>query len=264
MTETMLDEIVSKIQNGRADVQAQAEPATPQAAAGGGGGRDSRGRFAKGNAGGPGNPFARQTARLRQVLVAMVKEDDILDIAAMLIVKAKGGDLVAAKLLLSYVVGRPTAASDPDRLDHDEWQLWKENTANKEDVQQFFGGVPQQVALDVARGSVPSMTDTIRGQLGAALRESLEDDSADDRDEDEEPDDEDDGEVPHPHQVQRAQSYAGRAPMANGGNGGKRQAARPGRHAGAEPRHEGKRTARHAPSTNGRNGAADRTRPPMK
>jgi hypothetical protein len=31
-------------------------------------GRDSAGRFAKGNLGGPGNPYARHTAALRQAL----------------------------------------------------------------------------------------------------------------------------------------------------------------------------------------------------
>jgi hypothetical protein len=259
----MLAEVVSRVRNGCAGVKRE-EGARPQPA-GGGNGRDARGRFIKGNAGGPGNPFARQTARLRQALVAMVSEDDILDIAAMLIVKAKGGDLSAAKLLLSYVVGKPTAAPDPDRLDHDEWQLWKENTANKEDVQQFFGGWPQQVALDVARGAVPSMTETIRGQLGAALRESLENDAEekwqeiDDHDldeEDEELDDEDDlGAGPHP--------------MANGANGG-RAAERPGTRTDAERRHEEEAPDRRhegmarrpAPMTNGRNGRRRKGGPP--
>jgi hypothetical protein len=260
MSDAMIAEIVSRVRNGCAAVKSpaeQEESATPQTAAGGGGGRDARGRFAKGNPGGPGNPFARQTARLRQALVAMVKEDDILDIAAMLIVKAKGGDLVAAKLLLSYVVGKPTAAPDPDRLDHDEWQLWKENTAGKEDMEQFFGGWPQQVALDVARGSVPSMTDSIRSQLGTALRESLEEDAEEeeqDRD-DEELDDEDD--MPG-GQDRRAELSTGRPPMTNGANG--RAAERPAIHADAERRHEGMERPP-APMRNGSNGGIEPATP---
>ncbi len=257
MSDTMIAEVVSRVRNGCAAVKAPAENATPEAA-GSGGGRDARGRFAKGNPGGPGNPFARQTARLRQALVAMVTEDDILDIAAMLIVKAKGGDLVAAKLLLSYVVGKPTAAPDPDRLDHDEWQLWKENTAGKEDIQQFFGGWPQQVALDVARGSVPSMTDSIRSQLGTALRESLEEDDRDE--EDEELDDEDDLEPAPRRQDRRADLHTGRPPMTNGADG--RAAERPAMRTDAEHRHEG--MARPAPMANGGNGAADRLKRPRK
>src|SRR5262245_18489356 len=37
---------------------------------------DSRGRFAKGNRGGTGNPFARRVARLRTLLLEIVSEDD--------------------------------------------------------------------------------------------------------------------------------------------------------------------------------------------
>ena len=43
-------------------------PGSTDARAGGQGqdGRDTRGRFVRGNAGGPGNPFARQVAAMRQ------------------------------------------------------------------------------------------------------------------------------------------------------------------------------------------------------
>lgn len=49
-----------------------APPTTPFAD-----GRDQRGRFAKGNAGGPGNPHAAQVARLRAALLNAITEDDI-------------------------------------------------------------------------------------------------------------------------------------------------------------------------------------------
>ena len=34
-------------------------------------GRDEKGHFAKGNGGGPGNPFAQQVAELRKTLLAL-------------------------------------------------------------------------------------------------------------------------------------------------------------------------------------------------
>ena len=40
-------------------------------------GRDDKGRFAAGNKGGPGNPFARQTAANRQAVVNAVTEQDL-------------------------------------------------------------------------------------------------------------------------------------------------------------------------------------------
>jgi hypothetical protein len=44
-------------------------------------------------------------------------------VAATLVKKAKAGDLVAAKLLLQYSVGLPTAAPDHDKANLDEIRL---------------------------------------------------------------------------------------------------------------------------------------------
>src|SRR5262245_48271557 len=83
------------------------------------GGRDTRGRFAKGNRGGPGNPYARQVALLRKTLVNFVTEDDMKHIAFVLKMKAESGDIAAIKLLFQYILGKPTESVDPDRLDID-------------------------------------------------------------------------------------------------------------------------------------------------
>ncbi|MDA1267304.1 MAG: hypothetical protein O2816_19660 [Planctomycetota bacterium] len=42
-----------------------------------------------------------------------------------MVAKARSGDVAAARLVLSYVVGRPTDAPDPDRLDEQELRLLK-------------------------------------------------------------------------------------------------------------------------------------------
>jgi hypothetical protein len=42
-----------------------------------------------------------------------------------LLIAAQSGDVQAAKLLLSYAVGRPPDPVNPDRLDVDEWELLK-------------------------------------------------------------------------------------------------------------------------------------------
>lgn len=80
------------------------------------GGRDSDGKFAKGNLGGPGNPFARQTAALRKELINSVTRDDIRAIAHKLMEQSKSGDVPSAKLLLGYLIGKPAPAVDPDLL----------------------------------------------------------------------------------------------------------------------------------------------------
>jgi hypothetical protein len=84
--------------------------------------RDAKGRFAPGNPGGPGNPFARQVAKLRSALVNCVTEADMVRIAEDLMVKARMGDLAAIKLLFQYVLGKPAETVNPDTLDIEEWQ----------------------------------------------------------------------------------------------------------------------------------------------
>src|SRR4051812_32481575 len=98
-------------------------------------GRDAKGRFAKGNRGGPGNPFARQVADLRSAFLARVTEADMAAIADAVLVKARQGDVAAAKLLFQYVLGKPLDGLNPDRLDQDEWQVWQEEAARCADVE---------------------------------------------------------------------------------------------------------------------------------
>lgn len=70
-------------------------------------GRDDRGRFTIGNAGGPGNPHASRVAQLRSILFDAVTADDLTQIASKLAEQAKEGDPRACQLLLSYLLGKP-------------------------------------------------------------------------------------------------------------------------------------------------------------
>ena len=72
-----------------------------------GDGRDSRGRFAKGCVGGPGNPGAKHAIELRQrlnaALEAEVTADRLRVVIRVLIQLAEGGDIAAMKLLLDRI-----------------------------------------------------------------------------------------------------------------------------------------------------------------
>jgi hypothetical protein len=80
-------------------------------------GRDASGCFAKGNPGGPGNPYSRRVAALRQAMLNCVTEDDIKAITKAVIEEAAAGNMAAAKLIFQYVLGKPGPAAD---LDWDE------------------------------------------------------------------------------------------------------------------------------------------------
>src|ERR1700731_2757092 len=57
--------------------------------------RDGRGRFAPGNKGGPGNPFARRSATLRQAMLDAVTAEDLQALVRQLIQKARDGEVAA-------------------------------------------------------------------------------------------------------------------------------------------------------------------------
>ena len=104
-----------------------------------------------GNPGGPGNPFARRVGELRRAMLAAVKPADVADIIKALVAKAKEGHVQAAKLVLSYVLGKPQRVADPDLADVDEWELHEETAAMSQDMAEVLKAPPASVPLWTAR-----------------------------------------------------------------------------------------------------------------
>jgi hypothetical protein len=100
-------------------------------------GRDARGRFVKGNAGGPGNPYARRIGELRSILIEELEaESEVksgsgtirasrfrLLILRLLKSAISDGDVAAAKLVLSYALGQPIPADLVERIESLETAL---------------------------------------------------------------------------------------------------------------------------------------------
>src|SRR6266480_3120509 len=108
-------------------------------------GHEANGQFAKGNPGGPGNPFARQVAKLRKVILDRLTAEDLLAITEALLAKAKEGSVGAARLLLAYGIGNPTAAPDPDRLDGQELKHFKDQVETVNEVHELAREVGRAV-----------------------------------------------------------------------------------------------------------------------
>jgi hypothetical protein len=120
-----------------------------------GNGRDSQGRFAKGNPGGPGNPYYRRQARLKRQLLESVTDVDVLSVLRVLLGLARSGDLAAIKLFLEYTVGKPTKEVDPDKEELHEWQL-QQQTPRLDQVGELMAqGIETEVANQVTREVVP-------------------------------------------------------------------------------------------------------------
>src|SRR5205823_3604927 len=134
-------------------------------------GHNANGRFAPGNKGGSGNPFARQVAALRQALLDAVSPDDLAEIAKALADKAKRGDVAAAKVLLTYLVGKPAPAPDPDRLDVEEVGRLRERAYLLRDMTPLFHAPDAGPFLDILREVRSAKTGGLAGRLGAALRD---------------------------------------------------------------------------------------------
>ena len=121
-------------------------------------GRDANGRFARGNPGGPGNPYTRQTALLRQVVQDELNEVELRIVLQRLKALALGGDVQAIKLILAYAVGKPQNAVNPDELDLLEWQLRQRLSVSAEEVERLADRVPARQANAVAAATAPAVS----------------------------------------------------------------------------------------------------------
>lgn len=85
-------------------------------------GRQTDGRFAAGNRGGPGNPHAAAVGTWRAALVDCVTADDLRAVVAALVNHAKAGAPWAVRELLDRCLGKPklpledVANADPVRI----------------------------------------------------------------------------------------------------------------------------------------------------
>ena len=115
--------------------------------------RATGGRFAKNNPGGPGNPFARQTAALRAYLINHVTERDMQDILDILLLNAKGGHLPTIKFLFSYVLGKPKLVVEPDLLDLQEMHMLQQSALPPEALAALANQLPLPLLLQLLNGS---------------------------------------------------------------------------------------------------------------
>ena len=89
-------------------------------------GRQSNGRFAKGNPGGPGNPYAQQVAELRSAMLKAISTEDIRRVVEALVAEAKDGNVSAAKELLDRCLGKPQEADLIERIESLEAEIDEE------------------------------------------------------------------------------------------------------------------------------------------
>jgi hypothetical protein len=131
---------------------------------------DTKGRFVRGNPGGPGNPFARRTALYQKALRQVVSLEDMREVMTVVKLKAKSGDMAATKIMFTYAAGKGVHAVEPDRLDIDEWKLTVEEAVDARDMKAIMTRLPVECANDIARAALPALGDGMMKTLGEGLR----------------------------------------------------------------------------------------------
>jgi hypothetical protein len=124
--------------------------ATPDTATG----RDATGRFARGNPGGPGNPFYRRLAECRRAVHRAFTPEDVTSLLGVMLQRGRNGDVAAARVFLEYVVGKPVKAPEPDEEDLHEWQLQRQTPRLPDVLELASQGIEAGRASQVSREMV--------------------------------------------------------------------------------------------------------------
>jgi hypothetical protein len=106
---------------------------------------------------------------MRKALCEAVGEEDLRQIAEALKRKAKEGDVAAARLVLSYVVGRPEATVNPDTLDEQEMRQYLREPELATRMPEVLQTIDVETCCDVVRVARPGMVEAMREQMAEAM-----------------------------------------------------------------------------------------------
>src|SRR5262245_12014764 len=138
--------------------------------------RHANGQFAKGNGGGPGNPFNRQLAALRKLFLQSVTPEAFKQAYDILMARINGGDLAALKLFFQYTLGKPHEPVDPDRVALHEYDLLHERKLKAKEWGQLLGTPSLDLLLEatefLGEASTQMFTEKFLDALEAPEREA--------------------------------------------------------------------------------------------
>ena len=138
--------------------------------------RQANGRFARGNPGGPGNPHARFSAQMLTIARQTMTPEKMAAVFESIYIRALGGDMTAAKLLMYYTIGKPGDAPHPDHIERDEWDLHRKNAIAPDEMKQALGRLPCSLGNEIVGAALPAMTAARADELAAQLRGEKEKD----------------------------------------------------------------------------------------
>lgn len=119
--------------------------------------RDRGGRFAKGNSGGPGNPFVHRVAQWRQQLADTVKDEDVEAVVAQLIKAARAGEQWAIREFLDRLMGKAKTQIEigPPEVERTCEDILNEIHANHPEFMNYVPPPTVQVLPESVNGNNP-------------------------------------------------------------------------------------------------------------
>ncbi|CAN5573851.1 hypothetical protein BH10PLA2_BH10PLA2_25120 [soil metagenome] len=135
--------------------------------------RGAQGYFAKGNSGGPGNPHARQCARMLEMFRNAITDEEMYFLSRILFERASTGDMSALKMVWQYKMGKPLPAPNPDSIDRDEWDHFQKDGTTIDEMKQALGRLPSHVGNAIVSAALPTIASTISQTLSEQLIQSL-------------------------------------------------------------------------------------------
>src|SRR5207302_1969026 len=113
----------------------------------------------------------RRVAGLRSALLDTVVSEDVAAIARALVDKAKKGDVPAAKLVLAYTLGKPAPAVQPDQLDIEEWQIFRDTAPMAAEMPTLGMAPSPELPRDVVRRTRPLVAENLGRQMSDMLHQ---------------------------------------------------------------------------------------------
>jgi hypothetical protein len=106
---------------------------------------------------------------MRKVFSEAISEEDLIEVAKAMTQKAKEGDVAAARLVLSYVVGKPLDAVEPDTLNLEELKHYEEETKHFKALPAVAAAPDLKMVCTIARSTRPSIAEAASKDLSHAL-----------------------------------------------------------------------------------------------
>ena len=104
-----------------------------------------------------------------------VTAEDLQTIVRRLIQQAREGDVPAARLVFSYTVGKPDKAVDPDSLDQQEWQQFRQNAVPNQELLLLLQLLQAPLACSILRAALPHLQQQMAQTLAQQLNQPPED-----------------------------------------------------------------------------------------